>query len=180
MRIALLALDSAGVAQVTVRGFRPGDAAGIVCISRENGAYYQRIAPDVFKTPDEEGFVEFLEADADWREQPTNLALVAEVSGEVAGYLEASIQEPLDSARWQSQRDLGKRRLFISYVGTADRFKRQGVATRLVQAAEDWGRARGAVVAVCETFIGSDLSVPFWEKRMGYRRQAIIFRKALS
>ena len=105
---------------------------------------------------------------------------MAEVEGQVAGYLEASIQEPLESARWQSQRDLARRRLFINYVGTADRFKRQGVATRLVHAAEEWGRARGAVVAMLDTFVGSDLSVPFWEERMGYDRQAIIFRKPLG
>ena len=168
------------MAEVNVRAFRAGDAPAIVRISRENGAYYARIAPELFKTPDEDGFAELLDGDADWREQPTNLALVAEVEGHVAGYLEASIQGPLESARWQSQRDLAGRRLFINYVGTADRFKRQGVATRLVHAAEEWGRARGAVVAMLDTFVGSDLSVPFWEERMGYDRQAIIFRKPLG
>jgi GNAT superfamily N-acetyltransferase len=65
-------------------------------------------------------------------------------------------------------------------VGTADAYKRQGVATKLVQAAEDWGRKRGAVVAICDTFIDSPLSVPFWERRMGYKRRAIIFRKRLD
>jgi GNAT superfamily N-acetyltransferase len=65
-------------------------------------------------------------------------------------------------------------------VGTADAYKRQGVATKLVHAAEDWGREHGAVVAVCDTFIESPLSVPFWEPRMGYKRRSIIFRKRLD
>jgi hypothetical protein len=41
-------------------------------------------------------------------------------------------------------------------------------------------RSKGAVVAVCDTYIDSTLSVPFWEERMGYSRRAIIFRKPLT
>ena len=162
-----------------VRGFQPGDGLGISRVSLDNGAYYARIAPEHYKQPDAEGFAELIEEDSEWRESDTNLALVAEIAGEVAGYLEASIQPPVETARWQSQRDLGDPRLHINYVGTADAYKRMGVATRLVEAAEDWGRSKGAVAAICDTYIDSPLSVPFWEERMGYSRRAIIFRKAL-
>jgi GNAT superfamily N-acetyltransferase len=89
------------------------------------------------------------------------------------------VQAPLETARWQAQRDLSDPRLFINYVGTADAYKRMGVATRLVEAAEAWGRSKGALVAVCDTYIDSPFSVPFWEERMGYSRRAIIFRKPL-
>jgi GNAT superfamily N-acetyltransferase len=164
---------------VVVRRFQQGDGLGISRISLENGAYYARIAPEHFKQPDEEGLAELVEGDSDWREDESNLALVAEVDGEVAGYLEASLQEPMETARWQSQRDLSSTRLFINYVGTADAHKRMGVATRLVEVAEEWGRSRGAVAAVCDTYVESPLSVPFWEERMGYSRRAIIFRKPL-
>ena len=44
---------------------------------------------------------------------------------------------------------------------------------------EEWGRSKGAVAAVCDTYSESPLSVPFWEERVGYERRAIIFRKAL-
>ena len=164
---------------VTVREYRDGDAIGIARIGLENGAYYARLAPDYFKQPNEEGLADFLAGDGEWRDAPTNLALVAEVDGDVAGYLEASIQPPLDSAQWQSQRDLSDPRLFINYVGTGDTYKRTGVASQLVEAAEEWGRANGATVAICDTYIESPLSMPFWEERMGYQRQAVIFRKSL-
>jgi GNAT superfamily N-acetyltransferase len=166
-------------ADVVIRGFQSGDGEGVARIALENGAYYEELAPERFRQPTEEGLADFLEGDGEWRAGDGNLALVAEVDGDVAGYLEATLQEPLDSAQWQSQRDLAHRRLFIGVVTVGDRFKRIGVATRLVEAAEDWGRANGAVAAVCDTYIGSPLSMPFWEARMGYTKVAVIFRKPL-
>lgn len=165
---------------IVVREYRDGDAAGIVRVSLDNGAYYARLAPEYFRQPAERGFVEFVENDTGWREGDENLALVADVNGEVAGYLEASVQPSVETATWQTQVDLGRSRLFISFVGTADRFQRIGVATRLVEAAEAWGRSKGAAVAICQTYIDSPQSVPFWEKRMGYVRRAIVFRKPLA
>jgi GNAT superfamily N-acetyltransferase len=175
-----VARESTRPSAALIRGYRDGDAAGIVRISRENARFYARFAPDYFRTPDEAGFVELIEDDGEWRDAPENLALVAEVDGEVAGYLEATLQPPLDTARWQAQRDLGETRLAINFVATADAHKRKGVATGLVEAAEAWGRSKGAAVAVCDTYIDSPLSVPFWERRMGYERRAVIFRKPLA
>ena len=172
--------DATTLSGVRIREYRDGDAAGIARMSRENARYYAHLAPEHFRTPDEDGHVALIEDDGDWRAAAENLALVAEVDGEVAGYLEASVQPPLETARWQAQRDLGETRLTINFVGTADAYKRQGVATQLVAAAEEWGRSRGATVALCDTFVDSPLSVPFWERRMGYERRAIIFRKPLS
>ena len=164
----------------TIREAREEDAVGIVRLSQENSAYYVQLAPEYFRLPDEDGFVEFIENDREWREGPDTLALVADDDGAIAGYLEASLQRPDETARWQGQRDLSDIRLFINFVGTANAYKRQGVATNLVKAAERWGRERGAVVALCDTFIDSPMSVPFWERRMRYERRAIIFRKPLD
>ncbi len=165
---------------VVIRPYRDGDAPGVVHISRENARFYAGLAPDLFRLPDEEGFVELIEGDGGWRDAAENLALVAEVDGQVAGYLEATVHPPLETASWQAQRDLGETRLQINFVGTADAYKRKGVASRLVEAAEAWGRSKGAAVAVCDTYVDSPLSVPFWERRMGYDRRAVVFRKALT
>jgi hypothetical protein len=48
-----------------------------------------------------------------------------------------------------------------------------------VETAETWARAQGARFATLETWIGSALSMPFWEERMQYTRQEIVFRKEL-
>jgi GNAT superfamily N-acetyltransferase len=164
---------------ITVRQIQPGDGAAIARISSDSAAYYTQLAPQDFRMRDEEGLAEFLEPTEESNTE-TTLSLVAEIDGEVGGFLEASIQPPLESARWQIVPDLDKPRLYINAVGTATRFWRRGVATSLVEAAEAWGRERGAVAAVCDTYIGSPISVPFWEERMGYQRRAIIFRKPLA
>jgi ribosomal protein S18 acetylase RimI-like enzyme len=164
---------------VTVRNATAADSAAVAAIYIENGRYYQTLDPSYFRVPASEGFAEFI-ADEEWRGRPDTLALVAEVDGVVAGYLEASVQEPADSAAWQSLHDLSRTRMHINSLGTGDAFKRQGVGTALVQAAEAWGRSNGATVVTLDTWIDSPLSVPFWEQRMGYSRRSIVFRKELE
>jgi GNAT superfamily N-acetyltransferase len=74
---------------------------------------------------------------------------------------------------------LGQTRLLIDSLGTAMAHRRRGVATALVEAAEEWGRSKGAAVSILDTYADSPVSVPFWEERMGYARRAIIFQKTL-
>ena len=164
--------------RIAIRPVRRGDGPALARIHRANTAYNTELAPDLFRVADEEGLVEFSEPGEDANTE-ASLALVAELDGEVAGYLEATLQPPMDSSRYQGQSDLGETRLFINYVGTSEDRWRRGIASSLVEAAEAWGRERGAAVALCDTYIGSPVSMPFWEQRMGYRRRAVIFRKQL-
>jgi GNAT superfamily N-acetyltransferase len=168
------------MANILIRRAEAADAAGIGTLSQENNAIYASMAPDLFRVPDLEGLVELLAGDTEWRADPNNLALVATVGDDIAGYLEASIQPPLETAPSHGSIDVGETRLFINYLGTRPTHHRQGIATRLVQAAEDWGRLKGATIATCDTWIDSPLSMPFWEVRMGYRRKNVIFRKRLD
>jgi GNAT superfamily N-acetyltransferase len=145
-----------------------------------NSARHVELAPELFRVPDEEGLVEFFERGiAEDSARPDFLGLVAEIDEEVAGYLEAQLLPPMETARWQSGPDLGRTRLHINALGTAREFQRRGVATALVEAAEAWGRDHGATVATCDTWIGSPMSVPFWERRMSYERRAVILRKPI-
>jgi hypothetical protein len=53
------------------------------------------------------------------------------------------------------------------------------VGTRLVEAAEEWGRSAGARIAETSTYYRSPLSLPFWEPRMGYEEESVNLRKLL-
>jgi ribosomal protein S18 acetylase RimI-like enzyme len=79
-----------------------------------------------------------------------------------------------------SSPDLARHRLIIGALAVCVASRRSGIGTALMMAVEEAGRARGAAVAVLDTNLLSDLSVPFYEDRMGYRRRAVIFRKALG
>jgi GNAT superfamily N-acetyltransferase len=56
---------------------------------------------------------------------------------------------------------------------------RHGVGGALLDAAETWGRSRGARVARLDTYVGSPVAVPFYDDRMGYERRSIVFQKKL-
>jgi GNAT superfamily N-acetyltransferase len=161
-----------------IRAARPGDGKDIARNGLESARYYRDLAPEDFRLPNREELAEWVDS---WL--PANgeseIALVAEIDGQVVGYLEARLEPPMEDARFQSNPDLGETRLFINYLVTAQAFWRRGVGTRLVKAAEEWGRSRGAAVAVCDTHVDSPVSIPFWEERMGYRRRAVILRKPL-
>jgi GNAT superfamily N-acetyltransferase len=163
---------------VDVRPARPGDGQDIARNGLESARFYRDLMPDDFRLPDEDGLAEWADS---WlpADGESELALVAEIDRQVVGYLEARLEQPMESAQFQSNPDLGETRLFINYLVTAPAFWRRGVGTRLVETAEEWGRARGATIAICDTHIGSPVSIPFWEERMGYRRRAVILRKPL-
>ena len=165
------------MAEIRLRPGTRDDAQSLARLSLESSAYYSEIAPETHAPGESDGFAEWIAAE--WDEGPETLALVADIDGEIAGYLEARIQEPPVWGRFFGNRDLRERRLFINALLTAEAYRRRGVATRLVDAAENWGREHGATVARLDTFYDSPASVPFWEKRMGYRRRSIIFRKPL-
>lgn len=136
------------MSEITVRAARPGDGGSIALLSHDSGAYYRELAPDDFRVPDEDG--------------QRGIALVAVLDGEVAGYLEARLEEPLESACYQTNPELAERRLFVDALLTARSHWRRGVGSTLVEAAEAWGRERGATLAVMDTYADSPVSVPFW------------------
>jgi GNAT superfamily N-acetyltransferase len=166
------------MSEITVRPALPGDGAAIVLLGRDSADYYRELAPADFQRPDEDGQAEWLDSflPADGERE---IALVGEIDGRVVGYLEARLEEPLDSARYQRNPDLAERRLFVNALLTARRHWRRGVGSALVAAAESWGRERGATVALMDTYAESPVSVPFWEGR-GYRTRNLIMRKRLD
>jgi GNAT superfamily N-acetyltransferase len=70
-------------------------------------------------------------------------------------------------------------RLVVDALVVQQEHWRHGAGGALLDAAETWGRSRGAHVARLDTYIGSPVSVPFYEDRMGYERRAIVFQKQL-
>jgi GNAT superfamily N-acetyltransferase len=159
--------------EISVRDVRPGDAEALARVHADVAQYYDDVGPHYF----EEG----------------QLRLVAEVQGEVVGALAARLLEPEVAQDAPGlEREAGARargsaggqgaetRLRIDYLATAASRRRSGIGTRLVQAAESWGRDRGATIAETTAFRGSALSIPFWEDRMGYEELPMTLVKRLD
>ena len=144
--------------EISVREAQPADAEGLARVHADVARYYDERGPHYF----DEG----------------QLRLVAEVEGEVVGALTARLLEPV-TVGGDAAGDAEKR-LRIDYLATAAASRRAGIGTRLVQAAESWGRRVGATIAETTAFRGSALSIPFWEDRMGYEELPMSLEKRLD
>jgi GNAT superfamily N-acetyltransferase len=142
--------------EISVRDALPGDAEGLARVHADVARYYDERGPHYFDCGE--------------------LRLVAEVEGEVVGALAARLLEPVGA----DGRGEEETRLRIDYLATAAECRRAGIGTRLVEAAESWGRGVGATIAETTAFRGSALSIPFWEDRMGYEELPMTLVKRLD
>jgi len=163
---------------ITVRASRPGDGVGMARVWLSATAYYAGLDPEHFQVPSAEGLAESFEAGLGTGGEDA-LILVAELDGQVAGWLTARIEHPAASAARQMVREHRWTRLFIDALLVDQAVWRGGAGTALLTAAEAWGRDRGAEVVRLDTYAGSPVSVPFYEQRMGYQRRSIVFQKPL-
>jgi GNAT superfamily N-acetyltransferase len=163
-----------------IRDIRPGDGEGCARAWLDAGRLYAGLDPDVIQVPDADGLAEWFEAAIRKPRTSEESWLVAEEDGRVAGMVEAQVVSPAPDAHRQLQRDLGRTRLVVNLLAVTEGYRRRGVGTALMEAAEEWGRSGGAVLAVTDTNLSSPLSVPFYTERMGYRRQAVLLRKGLE
>jgi GNAT superfamily N-acetyltransferase len=163
---------------VTVRPARSGDGAAISRAWLSAGAYYADLDPEHFQVPRVEGLAENRDNLLD-RPGDDSLHLVAELDGEVIGWLWARIEPPRQDASAQVTREPGWTRLFVASLIVDRDHWRSGAGTALLEAAEAWGRDRGAQVARLDTYADSPVSVPFYEDHMGYQRRSIVFQKRL-
>jgi GNAT superfamily N-acetyltransferase len=163
---------------VTVRDARISDAEAIAGAWRDAGGYYAGLAPQRFQIPRADGLAGV------WREAVTGEAadsvrLVAELDGELIGFLAAELVPPEPDATFQLTRDQGWTRLLVEVLVVLREHWRHGAGAALLTAAEAWGRAHGARMVRLDTYADSPVSVPFYEQRMGYQRRAIVFEKPL-
>jgi GNAT superfamily N-acetyltransferase len=161
-----------------IRPARLDDARGLADAWVEFGREYAAIDSDRFRVPDRRGLVEWFESNLE-RERSDELSLIAERGGRIVGFLDAQIWHPADDADLQIMREPGETVLKIDALMVKANDRRAGLATKLMKAAEAWGRERGATRSVVISYAHSPTSVPFYEKGMGYARTTIGYGKQL-
>jgi len=164
---------------LALRPPRPGDGTGLARCWLDAGASYAALNPTLFQVPAADGLAQSLEDRFLHLAVNDALVLVADTAGQVVGYLIATIEQPSPRAATDASCDAGLVRLVIDALIVREASRYQGVGTQLMEAAEQWGRGRGATIALLETYVDSSLSVPFYEQHLGYSRRAVRFRKDL-
>lgn len=162
-----------------IREARPGDGEALAAIWLEAGRLYAELDPEAFRVPQPDGLDSWFEEILARPPASDRVHLVAVVDGAVAGAVSAYLEEPHPMAERQMLTELGVRRAVVNAVDVAERFRRRGVASALVEAAEAWAREAGAELIWTWTWIEGPLALPFWERRMGYRRRSVKLEKRL-
>lgn len=165
-------------APVVIRDARGGDGPALAALQLDMAEYYRQLHPEDFRMPDSDGLSGHFDPSSH-PENPDRLWIVAEVEGDIAGSLIAYLQHPGPAARFSLQPWALSTTLRLDYLAVLRTHQRRGVASHLVEAAEAWGRGRGAVISHTGTYLRSPLSVPFWTERQGYRERSVVLNKPL-
>jgi GNAT superfamily N-acetyltransferase len=167
------------MSQVLVRPPRMCDGEGAAQAWLDFAEYYTKLDPEAFQIPRNDGLAEWIEQRLLGVYSPDDFVRVAEMDGEVVGFVDATFLPPDSEAPWQLVREVVVPRVFVNALAVQARHWRAGIGTRLMTAVEEWGRARQARLIVLDTYSHSPISVPFYEQRMEYTRQSLRFAKRL-
>ena len=165
--------------EYTVRPPRPGDGGGVAAAWRDSADYYLEIAPESFQYPRGEGLDAWLETKL-LTGGEDRLALVADHAGAAIGFVSATFLRPHEEADRQVTRDVTLPRVFVNALAVRRDHWHGGAGTELMTAVEHWTRGKGGRLITLEAYGASPVSVPFYEHRMGYHRQNIVFAKSLD
>lgn len=95
-----------------------------------------------------------------------SITLVAELSGEIVGFIDARLYQPTDAMHRQMIYCL------VSEIVVRSEHQNHGIGRQLLQAAEDWGRRQGAEFAVLEYHAANARAGAFYQ-HMRYRLASI-------
>ena len=95
-----------------------------------------------------------------------SITLVAELSGEIVGFIDARLYRPTDAMHRQMIYCL------VSEIAVRREHQKHGIGGQLLRAAEDWGRRQGAEFAVLEYHAANAGAGAFYQ-RMRYRPASV-------
>jgi ribosomal protein S18 acetylase RimI-like enzyme len=152
------------------------DADAIARVFLESADYHARLESDRYWIPPIEPVLERYRERArrNATTQTDTVTLLAVLDGKVVGFIDAELDRSPDLMH----RDL----IYCQIVEIAVAVGKQGqgIGTRLLMAAEDWGRERGAHLAALEFLSGNTRASAFYQQRMGYRVVALRAIKPLG
>lgn len=162
-------------AAIEIRPAVPEDAGGITRTYLESAEHHAGLDPERYSIPSAETIAaRYREA----RQHPSHAAgeaitLVAQLGGEIVGFIDARLEQSPDAMHRQLTY------CHIAEIAVRGDHRNQGIGTRLLQAAEDWGQRQGAQFASLEFHTANTRAGSFYQERMGYRVAALTAIKRL-
>jgi ribosomal protein S18 acetylase RimI-like enzyme len=159
---------------IPVRSAVSGDAVAIARIFLESAEYHARLDPQRYSAP-ALGTISARYREGQHPPQPDaqTITLVAEQRGEIVGFIDARLERSPDPMH---------RELIycqIVEIAVSKGTQRQGIGSRLLRAAEEWGRGQGAEFALLEYHAANSHAREFYQRRMGYEVASITAIKHL-
>jgi GNAT superfamily N-acetyltransferase len=99
-------------------------------------------------------------------ERAQSITFVAELSGDIVGFIDARLYQPTDAMHRQMVYCL------VSEIAVRREHQNYGIGGQLLRAAEDWGRQHGAEFAALEYHAENKLAGAFYQ-HMHYRLASI-------
>jgi GNAT superfamily N-acetyltransferase len=167
-------------ANIRIRIPQAGDGDGLARTWLDAANYYVKLNSELFQMPDMDGLVQWCEQWTLPSDSEDSLLRIAEYNNQVIGFISATIHLPIKNAHRQFVRDVALTRLMIDALVVQQAYWRHGIGRRLMDVAEEWGKSKGALIALLDTYIHSPVSVSFYERGMKYQRRGLHFRKVLA
>lgn len=156
---------------ITIRPAQPNDTDAITRIYLQSAEHHAGLDPLRYSIP---SFAEISLRYREGRQHPEHgTSLVAELNGEVVGFIDVKLDRSQDS--------MHKDMLYCHTIEIAvsNAHQSRGIGAQLLRAAEDWGRAQGAELASLEYNAANHRAAEFYQKRMGYKIASITAIKLL-
>src|SRR5581483_4553570 len=168
-------MTPAGPAGVIILAARQEDADGIAAVFMESAELHARLEPERYLVPERERIAGRYREGRQHPPRPPEdvVTLVAELGGEVAGFVDARLEWSFDAMHREMTY------CYIAEIAVRAAHRSKGIGAQLLRAAEDWGRRRGAHLASLEYNAANTRAQEFYLERMGYRAASITAVKRL-
>lgn len=160
-------INEASKMAATIRRAVKEDADGITRTFVESAEHHASLDSDLYFVPAAETIAaRYREGRQHPDENAESITLVAELSGDIVGFIDARLYRPTDAMHRQMIYCL------ISEIAVKSEHQNHGIGGQLLRAAEDWGRQHGAEFAALEYHAANARAGAFYQ-HMHYRLASI-------
>lgn len=159
---------------LVLRRARPDDAVALAEIYLDSARHHLALDPHFYRVPERSDVGRQIRSALEQADPETQLSFVAELGGEVVGSVEVRIIEPSGRAGMVRPRV----RADVE-IAVRQSHRGRGVGQRLMRAAEDWARDRGAEVLTLDAHPGNEDAIHFY-RQQGFRSSGLFMLKPLD